>query len=514
MNISVSNKFVQVNKPRILVINLQLNYIKLSNGTALASMIINLFKVHFRMYNHQEDNRLGIHYYPDTLHYREQDLIKWLPELKELGVSWLSLIAPVERAIPEYFLSGLINSKITPILQFRTQVKPLNLNDSFNLILKNYADWGIKYIVVFDRPNIRRAWKSDLWMHDDLVENFLDIFIPIANRLIEFGIDPIFPPLQPGGEFWDTTFLLLALQGLKRRNCSNLIDKLIIGAHAWSNQHSLDWGAGGPERWPGAKPYNTQPGTEDQRGFRIFDWYSAIINAELSHSQKIILLKTGLHDPETPYQVDPLYHAETCLAIAQAMFQNIPSSNGKKKKVPDNVLSCNFWLLSSSEDSPYKEQAWYKTGGSHLPVVNYLKNWEQKKQNVLESLKRESLTNNGTNKGFSLNHHAHERKIRHYLLLPLQTWDATDEIKSNLLSFVQHYHPTVGFSLDEALLSRRVTLLGDLNDYPSGTVDLLLNSSSRLEHLRVDGTLLAIKDMTQKDNLSKINDQPRKEIHE
>ncbi len=47
--------------------------------------------------------RLGFYYYPDTLHYRESDLCKWLPTLQDLGASWITLVTPVKRAIPETF---------------------------------------------------------------------------------------------------------------------------------------------------------------------------------------------------------------------------------------------------------------------------------------------------------------------------------------------------------------------------------------------------------------------------
>ena len=53
--------------------------------------------------------RLGFHYFPDTLHYQNSDLNKWLPILQELGASWITLIAPIQRAIPESFLKGLID---------------------------------------------------------------------------------------------------------------------------------------------------------------------------------------------------------------------------------------------------------------------------------------------------------------------------------------------------------------------------------------------------------------------
>lgn len=63
-------------------------------------------------------SRLGFHYFPDTVHYRESDLRTWLPELKKMGAAWLTLCAPPDRAIPEIFLRGLMRDGIEPILHF------------------------------------------------------------------------------------------------------------------------------------------------------------------------------------------------------------------------------------------------------------------------------------------------------------------------------------------------------------------------------------------------------------
>ena len=62
-------------------------------------------------------SRLGFHYAADSLHYREKDLQTWLPELQKMGAGWLTLQAPAERAVPEVFLSGLLQANIRPILQ-------------------------------------------------------------------------------------------------------------------------------------------------------------------------------------------------------------------------------------------------------------------------------------------------------------------------------------------------------------------------------------------------------------
>jgi hypothetical protein len=76
-------------------------------------------------------SRIGINYYPDTFHYREEDAQKWVPIIKDLGFSWVVLMTPENRAIPENFLKGLINSEITPILHFSSTSIPLQKNNSF-----------------------------------------------------------------------------------------------------------------------------------------------------------------------------------------------------------------------------------------------------------------------------------------------------------------------------------------------------------------------------------------------
>ncbi len=92
---------------------------------------------------------------------------------------------------------------------------------------------------------------------------------------METGITPVFSPLEPGGGFWDTSFLRLALQGLKNRHQVDLFEKY-RSAYGWSQLHSLNWGSGGSERWDGSPSVCCPHGCQDQRGFHIFDWYLEI----------------------------------------------------------------------------------------------------------------------------------------------------------------------------------------------------------------------------------------------
>ena len=110
--------------------------------------------------------------------------------------------------------------------------------------------------MIFDKPNIKSSWASSAWAQHDLVERFLDRFIPVASAVIHLGLIPIFPPLEPGGDYWDTAFLKSSLESMKRRGKTDILDKLVLSAAGSFSNHGLSWGAGGPERWPGSRPYN------------------------------------------------------------------------------------------------------------------------------------------------------------------------------------------------------------------------------------------------------------------
>ena len=223
-----------------------------------------------RLITPPHNSRLGFHYFPDTLHYRESDMAAWLPEIKSLGASWIVLMAPADRAIPEAFLRGLLSSGIEPILHFHLPLDNPPHIQELRLLFNTYARWGVHYVILFDRPNTRRSWLSSSWAQSNLVERFLDIYLPIAEAALQAGVTPVFPPLEPGGDFWDTTFLRAALQGIQRRGHIQLIDKLILSAYAPTCSKSLNWGAGGPERWPAARPYLTPESSQDQTRLSYF----------------------------------------------------------------------------------------------------------------------------------------------------------------------------------------------------------------------------------------------------
>lgn len=427
--------------------------------------------------------RFGFHYFPDTFHYRLSDLSAWLPELKRLRTGWLTLLSSPARAIPEFFLTGLLAEDIQPIIHFPLNILPSLRVEEIGLLLDNYARWGLRYVALFDRPNLRLSWPAASWLAQNLVERFLDIYIPLGKRALQAGLLPIFPPLEPGGDYWDTAFLHAALLGLQRRKQNELLDNLVIGAYAWSSNKPLNWGAGGPERWPEAQPYQKDLTQQDQRSFRIFDWYQAVAQAVLGHTVPIVLLRAGsrVGDNSHPFSpaVDSSAHTRINMTLAQAASAQTPKDiPSGLEPLPRSILACNFWLLSTSPLSPFKEHAWFQPDGGHLPVVDAMHNWLAGSSLKMSS---KSLTNKG------------EHKVVHYLLLPSFEWGISDWHLEAIRPFIKKYRPTVGFSLDEAKAATRVTLVGEFGAFSEEVLEQLIQAGCIVEQIQGSGTELASK---------------------
>jgi hypothetical protein len=435
------------------------------------------------------NTRIGFHYYPDTVHFRESDLHAWLPELRALGASWLVLTAPMDRAIPEYFIQGLLQAGIEPVLHFQCSLQKQAPVDEMRVFLESYAKWGVHYVIFYDRPNSRGSWTPAAWAQEDLVERFIDRFVPLAEAALAAGLYPVFPPLEPGGDYWDTAFLQSALRSLQRRKHNQLLDRLVLAAYSWTGAHNLNYGAGGPERWPGARPYMTPANEEDQRGFRIFDWYLAISRSILSHTCPVLVMDAGsaLDPQQAPAPVvSPVIQAQTALNIARLLAgESVPNAdvpNSNLDAIPDGVLSCSFWLLTAAPASPALPQAWFQPDGQTLPVVGTFRQWVTSKFGAqMEAAKI-------SQKGAS----AYDRPtIDHYLLLPTYDWGVADYHLDIIRPFVKKHHPTVGFSLSEAAHARQVTVIGGIQLFPDEAIDHLRSLGCYVERINGDGTTIA-----------------------
>jgi len=295
---------------------------------------------------------------------------------------------------------------------------------------------------------------------------------------------------------------------------------MALGAYAWTYRRPLDWGAGGPESWPATQPYNTPAESQDQIGFRIFDWYQAAAMAEIGRPLPILLLRAGSRpgdNLDSSQNTDLRKHAEQNIAIAQLFSQksneNTLSTNSKNRSTNnhspqpnrityegnenrpieanlDEIVCVNYWLLAASSTSPEIEDAWYKPDGSTLPVVNTMKQWAQRMDAANIATVHKSAASDPFSNSSLIENQNHP--IDHYLLLPIYAWGVADWDLEAIKPFLQKFHPTVGFSAYEARLANRVTIFGDTTHISEEALSDLHEAGCQVERINRDGILLAL----------------------
>lgn len=420
------------------------------------------------------NSTVGFHYYQDVFHYREIDQVTWIPKMKALNASWLILSAPLQRAIPEPFITALITNNIEPVIHFDLNLSlPLSL-DELGFLFNTYKKWGIHYIMLFNQPNTKRAWLSSSWTQHDLVERFLDKYIPIASAVIQNGLIPVFPPLEPGGDYWDTAFLKSALESLKRRGKTDILENLVLAASAIFSPNGLDWGAGGPERWPGSRPYSSSDTEQDQRGFYIFEWYNAVSRLALQRTLPTILVNIGSSNSQT---VNKSYY-QTVFQLINKEDVKIPGSvENRLNPITENVLSCFFKLVANSGESINVEQYFFNEDLEPTEINNSVMQWIHSRKPNQKS-RNEPLIENS-------------HPLVHYLLLPSYEWGISEWHLDVIKPFVKNHMPTIGFSLSEAALAAKVTVVGGPQSFSDESLQTLRDSGSIVERISGDGTSIA-----------------------
>jgi len=364
--------------------------------------------------------QLGYYYYPDDDHYTEKDLALWLPRLEALGANWITLTGSHRRAIPESFLKGLLEAEIEPIIHIPFQIGAVTAGDLLPL-LTSYARWGIRYVVLFDRPNQRRSWSEAAWGRSGLIERYLDQCLPILEAERALGMKPILAPLEPGGDYWDTAFLEGTLTSLSRRGHKHLLDELNLSLYAWTYDHPIDWGLGGPEKWQESRPYNTPPGSQDQLGFRIFDWYASIAINVIGRSLPMLAIAGGAT------MDSPADHTEKNISILRTL---------ESSDVPASLKSFSFFLLAANSSHPQYKDAWFPQTEEPLTIVPGI-------QRLISS----------SSKGI-------RKTLAHYVLLPDRLEPAEVLNWKSLSDLFIEKKPAFGFSPLEARLAQQVTIAG------------------------------------------------------
>ena len=414
------------------------------------------------------DNRLGLHYFEDAGHYQIKDLNHWLPELISKGVHWLVLRNPVNAAIPEEFLVELITNNIQPIIQFDSKINAIDHPQDLKVILDAYSKWGVKYVIFFNQPNLISSWADGAWNKADIVEQFLDRFIPLLKMATQAGLTSVFPPLQPGGDYWDTAFLKKVLKSAINRKCLDLITDFHIAVSAQTFSKPLDWGI---EEHEGSqsKVYSNSKDLQNHIGFHTVDQYSQIAKHILGYLPKAIMFWYGACDITSPNTISE------DLDVLIGLAQNDPGILATP--LAENVIACNFYPLSTLDSIPGI------TAERKMARMHKLANKNNSKTGPSDDLD-ENLANNLASWVFS---------IDHYLLLPEYKHGIPEYILEKVRPILKQEQPTIGFSLDEASLARKVTVWNENHAFSEGQIELLRKSGCMIEEKVINGMEIALE---------------------
>jgi hypothetical protein len=417
------------------------------------------------------NSRHGFHYFPDNLHYRLEDLHFWVPELKALGAAWLVLQAETVRAIPEEFIQGLIQEKIEPIIHL-----PLDLSnpipaDQLESLLSAYAKWGVHYVIFFDRPNVQGCWGAKRWSQANLISAFIDQFLPLAEMGVIQGLTPMFPPLEPGGQYWDTVFLQQSLEEMQKRGADRTLAHMGMSAYAWTWGKSLNWGAGGSEQWPLTKPYRIPANSQDQRGLRVYDWYQSIAKKVLHKTCPMILMQAGKENDSESKAINVqkfVVATDTTINIIKLLAnENVyegPLNESILQPIPDEVICGNFWILSCSAKSINSCDAWIDESGIKSALAQSVLEWIKSSQKNLNEKELFSMPEKPINEPFS---------ISRYLYFPSLEYFMENEQREEIQEYLMRHQPTIGFSLKEAAHAAIVDIGAEDDQIPDGVMDAL-----------------------------------------
>jgi hypothetical protein len=399
--------------------------------------------------------RLGYHYYPDDRHFTQEDLRRWIPILESLGANWLTLRTNETRAIPEEFLRALLEAGIQPIISLPMRIGRLRPKD-ISPLLEIYSRWGVRHVVIFDRPNMRASWELGDWGRQGLVERFVDHLLPFLLAQQMAGLSPVFPALEPGGDYWDTSFLETALRSIKRRGKQSLLQELTVALYAWCDGKALDWGYGGPERWPEARPYHTPAECQDHRGLHIGDWYRAISEIAIGHAAPMISIAGGVlpkaRESRLPFVSDS--QAGGAVAVARML---------ETGKLNPQLRNFSFYLLASDPQHGDHELAWFTSTGQPRPVVDHMREYVRSIPKSFAQML--------------------DKPLEHYVLLAEPRPGHFSESWATLGELVHHARPVVGFSAQEARLARRVTVVADSGAISEETLHALRKAGCDVQRL-------------------------------
>jgi hypothetical protein len=190
-------------------------------------------------------------------------------------------------------------------------------------------------------------------------------------------------------------------------------------------------------------------------------------------------------NPKLPV-VNEMSHSYRNLQLARILSdQHLAMRDGASSEpIAENILAACFWVLSTDEDHPNQADAWYRSDGTTLPVVQAFQSWMASKLKPQSKSKKKPIGN------IKRTEHKSLQSIDHYLLLSNNNFSLKLKMEK-LLPFINKHHPTVGFSETEARQAKRVTIIGNEKSFSKEFENQLRSSGCQVDRINGSGTSIA-----------------------
>lgn len=444
----------------------------------------------------KKSRQLGFHYYNDGAHFDDPSLDYWLPKLQAAGTRWLIVSLPEDQEIPENFIRRVRAARIEPILVLGLSISNPPSAILFQQRMAYFQSIGIHMVQFFNRPNMKSSWSADEWMKPALVSRFIKKYADYASICILQKIIPVFPLLEPGGDYWDLAFLDAAVKSMKKEYADMILPNLVFSVSAALYEHSLDWNKGGPQSWPTVIPYAANQ--VDQRGFFTYEWYQSLIRQVTEKPVPMVLMQAGQWSSASGvFDFVTKESKQQYLRILN-LLQEVKLSG--QSAIPAYVLACCLYKLPSTQamtctvssgssfsenlaaaNEPEALQGKGIQGEIFTTMFRFLKMSGLLKIGNLAGWIRKFGTEFVTILKSVVSILARQDSISEYFLIPEMSDLFTEEQLNVIEQYVKIKKCGSGSSLDEALSAQKVILMSDPALYPAYILSQLRDRNCKIQ---------------------------------
>jgi len=276
----------------------------------------------------ENNNGRGIHWIPTTGS-SPAVVDRFVAEAQRMGIRWVTFLNQgTQIGANDYLVKRLVDSGIMPVLRVYTD-GGTPIQGDLGALVRHYRSLGVYYFQLYNEPNLRV--ENGGAMPD--VSRYLDLWLPAARTVVANGGLPGFGALSPQGDVDDLTFLRGALQQIKARGATDVLNRSWLSVHNYGSDY-----------------------------LRVRQ-YDEILHQELGRSLPQIGTEAGI------YPGPQLNEQEQVRILAEAYRY-------MKQREP-YYLAYTYWVIANTlgggYDPAWEHQALFRADGKVNPLVEILR---------------------------------------------------------------------------------------------------------------------------------------------